>query len=128
MGETAAGTVTIGVGAAAAATAVVVVVDPKDDANLGASVRAGREQTERDAQLTSNPRADWGEQSRPDEKAQVGPEVSVGEDRAMGEGSDGKGEGEGDDLTVDMSTSDRAGTTGEAGAMDKAETTLTIVP
>ena len=49
MGETAAGTVTIRARAAAAA------VDPRDNANLGALVRAGREQMGRDARLMSNP-------------------------------------------------------------------------
>jgi hypothetical protein len=66
--ETAAGTVTIGA-AAAAAIAVAAVLDPRDDANLGAPVRVGRERTGRDAWLTSDPRADWGERSRLDEEA-----------------------------------------------------------
>ena len=83
----------------------------------------------RDARLTSNPQADWGERSQPNEEARVGPEVPVGEGRATGEGSDGEGEGEGegDDSAVDMSTSGRVGTAGEAGATDREGTIPAIV-
>ena len=124
-GETAAGMARIR--AAAVATAAAAVVDPRDDANLGAPVCAGRERMERDAWLTSNPRADWGEQSWPNEEARVSPKVPVDEGRATGKGSDREGEGEGDDSAVDMSILGRAGAAGEAGATDRAGTIPTIV-